>query len=265
MVDQYLLKNIAIVIFIFSVQIVSGFTQDAKCDMRLRVFLLHKSDFPQDKPVKNAQAKIVNLDTNMILNSQTIDGFPYFTGLSEGKYNIVVSQKNFNDTTKQINLKCNLTDEKNVFDEVIFLLNLTENKIYRMQQVNLRVVGEFPLPASPPAPRQKSDFPPVVIANEIALNERAVYLPAPVFPVEIQKIKDQLISDLTAFVVPLKVEIDNEGNVADVEADSRLTDERFQSLIPYIIESAKKSKFLPIKINGKSAVLRGSLIYNFSK
>ena len=265
MTAQYKFRSLLILLLILFIQAAEGVAQNRKCNIRLNVFLLHQSDYPQDTPIKDTRAKMVNLDTNAVLDSETIDEFPYFANLPEGKYNLLVSRKNYSDTTKQITLDCRFTDEKNTFDEIVFLTNSMQGKPYRMQQVDLQIAGDFPAVAVMPAPNVRLNSLPMVIANEIAVNERAVYLPSPVFPTGIQKIKDQLISDLTAFVIPLNVEIDEKGNAANVKADSRIADSRLQNLIPYIIESAKKSKFFAVKVNGKPAGLSGRVNYNFSK
>ncbi len=259
------LKILTVVILFIVTQVISVSAQSQKCDMRLNVFLLHDSDFPQDTAIKNVSAKIVNLATNDESFSQIKDKFPYFARLTEGKYNLVVSQKNYKNTTKQINLDCKFVNEKGIFDEIIFLTDAGENEIYQMWQVNLKVLNEYPSPPSRISPNQKSDSSPIVIAADIALNERAIYLPSPVFPVEIKKIRDNLLNDLTAFVIQVNVAIDKKGNVMRAESDRQLLESNFQDLIPYIIESAKKSKFVPINIKGKSSELQGFIIYSFSK
>ena len=252
-------KKLSSIILILLILSAAKFVQGADCNLRLDTFLLQKSDYPQNTPVKNARATATNLDTNVVLTAQLISGVPYFAKLPEGKYNLVVSKDGFGSTIKQINLNCKLTDDKNTFCEIIFLTNSKKNKIYRMWQIDYKFSSEFPSPALP-STHSKSNNLPSVIADEIAVNERAIYLPLPIFSTSAKKIKNELVSELTLFTVSVKVEIDEEGNVvaADAEGD-------FKELLPAVIESAKKAKFVPLKVNGKSGTLSGRLIYSFSK
>ena len=260
-----ILKILTIGIIFILFQVFSVFAQNAQCDLRLNVFLLHDSDFPQETPIKNVTAKIVNLATNDLIVSQNKDEFPLFSGLREGKYNLVVSKTNYKNTTKQIDLDCKFIDDKGIFDEVIFLTNAKTDKVYQMWQVVLKVAGELPSPALPLSPNQKSNYPLLVTANDIALNERAIYLPSPVFPAEIQKIKNNLLDELTAFVIQINVAIDKKGNVIRAEPDRQLLESNFQALIPHIMVSAKKARFVPTKIKGNPSDLEGFIIYTFSK
>ncbi len=240
-----------------------SFAQSAICDLRLKTFLLQKSDYPQNAPIKNARATLVDLDTNATLTSRLVSGVPYFAEIPQGEYNLVVIKDDFRSTVKRIRVKCELTDEKGVFDEIVFLSDDKKIKNYRMTQIDFKIPGEFP--AVPPSPLAASEVKSslYVTANEIAVTERAVYLPFPVFSTELEKIKNKLVSESTSFVISVSVEIDEDGNVKNASVNDR--DNRIKELIPSIIESAKRAKFVPVKVRGERAVLLGFVNYVFSK
>lgn len=264
-----------------------SYAQTKFCDLRIDIFLAHETEYPQDTPIKNAVATIVNLDTNIISNPQIIDGKTAFSKLPEASYNLVVSKIGYYKTIKQINLECKFIAENNLASETVFLVKENSPKspflsrdnrsgTFRMRQVELIVDGETSLfyassshPPPPPAPyvtKMKADYvPPILVfANEISVYERAVYLPQPVLSPEAQAINSKFLEDLGgSYSITARIEIDKAGNVKNVNVDER--DSPVKELIPFVIESAKKAKFVPVKVRGKEAGLLGFINYVFSK
>lgn len=242
--------------------------QTNHCNLRLNVFVSNNTQSPQSEPIDGIIATAVDLNTNKISTSKIVDGKPNFIKLPEGEYNLIVGKAGFYQTRKKLNLICKFANQKKVLEQIFFLVRnnteanpiLTKQKFigtYEMQQTIFGVSGEdSPYPAIPPPAKADSDYvAPIIVNSNFFINERAIYLPQPIFPIELkEKLKKSSTSVVTFSV---QIQVDEKGNVSEVNTEN---DDEFSK---YVIEAAKESKFMPVTVRGKLARLSGSVRYFF--
>jgi hypothetical protein len=259
-------KNLLIICLLMLLQTASVFAQNRTCDLRLQVFLKNSSEYPRNSPVKNVSATVVDLNTNEVIKPEIIDGMLYFTGLTQRRYNVVVKKEGYSDSAKSIKIYCHLVDERNAFDETVFMIKDKEIETYITSQSEIDSPILNP-PPPPPPPGSGLKYSKEVIERferiEV-LNDRAVYLPKPVFSSEALEYKEELLAGrkfpnvMSFFRIEAQVEVDKVGKVVSAKVDSPFTE-----LIPSVLESAKKAMFLPIQYKGKLSRMRGKIVYEF--
>lgn len=255
------MKNSLLFLFLIaSIQTTVTLAQTKTRDVRLNVYAAQKTDQPQSVSLKNVEATLVELATNKLIKARIITGNPFFAGLSEGKYNAVAAAKGYVKSFKPFSLNCRIIDEKNIFDETVFL---EKGDFTKSIETNASHLGVKPLVA-PPAP--PGGYPKNYKYNteEITsdyLNDHAVFLPKPALSPDGEAYRKHIEKEKGFFSARIYVVGDESGNITDAFYTS---DNGFDiKIFPDITEKAKQAKFTPFKLDGKPVGFSGVIFYFF--
>lgn len=243
--------------FLLILQTASHLAQTRSCDVRVNVFQAHDSERPLDSPVKDSKVSIISLTNNQLFKSKVADGRPVFSNLVEGKYNIAVEKAGYSTVSKLLELNCRLVDEKNIFEEYIFMPQGGFSQSAEMYSFLLDNSPKIAIPDS--LDGSKAENVPCFTEKVkfLNLNERAVFMPLPKSALPFEKFIDyQNQGKLSYSFKRVFVSVDEKGNVRKICDD--VSDLAEISEFP---EKVKLTKFIPFKVDGRPTAVSGYIIY----
>ena len=237
------MKQIFSVIFLLIVSISTVLAQTNSCNLQLNVYKYQENPAIEPELIKNVSASLKNIKSQKEIKPALQNEIPYYANVPVGTYQAAVLLKDYKITTKEIELTCELADEKNSVTENLFLWKGNPKETMEMTG-GVFVIADDSLSDK----FQKNS----TTENKTeVIDGKIPYLAQPVYPPAAKAVRAR-------GTVQVQVTIDELGKVISAKAISG------HPLLRTAAEkAARESKFFSTRLKGMPVKITGILAYNF--